>query len=70
MSIGELKSYLDENLAPRAWQRVKLRLLPQFNERGIFLHQMKDDLELDSDLMILISDSLEKIYKQRLPENL
>lgn len=69
MSIGELKNYLDSNLAPRAWQRIKLRLLPQFNAKGIFLHQMKDELELDIELLNLISNTLESIYKEKLPES-
>lgn len=70
MLIGKLKSYLEQNESPGAWKRAQIRLLPEFNKRGLFLHSMTDDKELDRDLVMLISDTLKSIYQKGIPVTL
>lgn len=66
-TIGKVKEYLEENVAPRAWMRIQLRILPHFNERGMFLHNMTDDMQLDEATLELIAEALEDTYQEKMP---
>ena len=66
-TIGKVKEYLEENVAPRAWMRIQLRVLPHFNKKGIYLHTMTDDQSLDEDILELIAEAVEDTYQEKMP---
>lgn len=65
--IGDVKDYLNKNIAPMAWQRIQIRLLPNFKEKGFYFHTMTDDKELDQDLIRSINTAIEELYSSSLP---
>lgn len=54
-AIGTVKDYLKNNITSKAWERIQLRLLPEYKERGLYLHTMTDEKELDNLMMRLIN---------------
>lgn len=66
-TIGKVKEYLEENVAPRAWMRIQLRILPYFNKKGLYLHTMTDDQSLDEDILELIAKAVEDTYQEQMP---
>ena len=67
MKIGEIKNYLNQNIAPMAWQRIQIRLLPEFKAKGFYFHTMTDDRELDSDIVNDINAAIKDLYGEPLP---
>jgi hypothetical protein len=47
MKVGTIKKIANEQLSPLAWQRVLLRILPDLNSAGYFLHEINDELNFD-----------------------
>ncbi len=66
-TIGEVRSFLEKNMTPMVWNRLQIKLLPAFREKGFFLHTMTDEKELDDDLLALIDGALFEMYHERLP---
>lgn len=66
-TIGKVKEYLEDNVAPRAWMRIQLRVLPHLNKKGLFLHTMTDDQTLDEEILELIAEAVEDAYQAKMP---
>lgn len=66
MTVKRIKGYIEQNATPHAWLRVQLRLLPHFNKRGLFLHTMKGNEQLDEELVQLIRQELKDTYQLKL----
>jgi len=67
MKVGKIKSWLSDEYTPFTWQRVCMRLLPQFRAEGLFFHQIKDDVELSDQLVEQINQVLMELYQANLP---
>lgn len=65
--IQDVKNYLNSNVAPMAWQRIQIRLLPDFNKKGFFFHTMTDDRVLDAELIVNIDSTVKELYNLSLP---
>ncbi|MBL6448001.1 hypothetical protein JMN32_16915 [Fulvivirga sp. 29W222] len=66
-TIGDVKNYLNQKITSMAWQRIQMRLLPEFNKRGIFLHAITDSMQIDRDLMAAINTAVNTLYNESLP---
>ncbi len=64
--IGVVKQWCDENLEPKAWYRIALRMTPQFKEHGVILFLL-DKTELPDSLLGLINKEVKKTYNKSLP---
>lgn len=70
MKIGEIKSWLSHEFTPFTWQRIVMRLLPEFREEGLYFHHISDDKELSNRLVELIDQTLSELYKTNIPKHL
>ncbi len=70
MKIGPIKAWILENKDPLVWQRILLRLLPDFREEGFFFHTITDDAVLSPNLLSKIDNALFELYQTRLPDDL
>ena len=70
MKVGVLKDWLSSEFTPFTWQRIVMRLLPDFRAEGLFFHHLTDDMELSDNLVGLIDKTLYDLYQTNLPKNL
>lgn len=64
--VATVKSWINVNASPFAWQRILFKLLPDFKKEGFFFHTIKDDSHLSLTLLEKISEALFDIYKLKL----
>ncbi|WP_291725507.1 hypothetical protein [Bernardetia sp.] len=64
--VAVIKSWINNNASPFAWQRILFKLLPEFKKEGFFFHTIKDDSELSPNLLEKISEALFDAYKIKL----
>ena len=64
--VATIKSWINTNASPFAWQRILFKLLPEFKKEGFFLHTIKDDSALSITLLEKISEALFDTYKLEL----
>ncbi len=64
--VATVKSWININASPFAWQRILFKLLPEFKKEGFFFHTIKDDSKLSSTLLEKISEALFDTYKLEL----
>ncbi len=69
MKLIDIKEFMDQKVAPMAWQRVQLRLLPEFNKRGIYLHKFDEEYICEEEFFLLINQTLDSLYKTTIPSN-
>lgn len=68
--VGTLKSWIDAKASPFAWQRIVLKLLPDFKKEGFFLHTIKEESNISRSLADKIRDTLFEMYKLTIPNEL
>ena len=68
MTVGDIKTWLNEELTPFTWQRIFMRILPAFREEGLYFHTISDDQELSPKLIELIDRTLADLYQVNLPK--
>ena len=64
--VATVKSWININASPFAWQRILFKLLPEFKKEGFFFHTIKDDSKLSPTLLEKISEALFDTYKLEL----
>jgi hypothetical protein len=64
--VATVKSWINVNASPFAWQRILFKLLPEFKKEGFFFHTIKDDSQLSFRLLEKISEALFDAYKLEL----
>ncbi|WP_338792080.1 hypothetical protein V9L05_16710 [Bernardetia sp. Wsw4-3y2] len=64
--VATVKSWININASPFAWQRILFKLLPEFKKEGFFFHTIKDDSKLSPTLLEKISEALLDTYKLEL----
>jgi len=67
IKVKTIREWCEDNLSPRAWQRIKIRLLPEFRKEGHFLHTLGDDITLSNNLVAAIGQTIKDIYQKTLP---
>ncbi len=70
MKVAEVKFWLEENVTPFAWQRIMIKSLPHFQKEGFYMHTIKDESILKSNLLSLIDKNLYELYKENLPSTM
>lgn len=70
MKVGKVKSWIFDNMDPLVWQRITLRLLPDFREEGFFFHTINDDSVMSRVLTTKVDQTLFDLYKKHLPSEL
>ncbi|MFZ6008797.1 MAG: hypothetical protein ACOYXT_00500 [Bacteroidota bacterium] len=70
VTVGQIRNFLETGIGINSmvWKRIQLRILHKLNAKGFFMHEMTDDKELDAELVSLISQTLDEICSERLPE--
>jgi hypothetical protein len=61
--VATIKSWINVNASPFAWQRILFKLLPEFKKEGFFFHTIKDDSKLSPTLLEKISEALFETYQ-------
>lgn len=61
--VATVKSWININASPFAWQRILFKLLPEFKKEGFFFHTITDDSKLSPTLLEKISEALFDAYK-------
>ncbi|WP_338766497.1 hypothetical protein WAF17_03910 [Bernardetia sp. ABR2-2B] len=64
--VATIKSWINLNASPFAWQRILFKLLPEFKKEGFFFHTIKDESQLPPTLLEKISEALFDTYKVEL----
>jgi hypothetical protein len=67
MQVSKIKTWMAEATTPFAWQRVTIKLLPEFQKEGIYLHMIKDDTLLSKSLLSIIEKSIFEMYQINFP---
>lgn len=70
MKVKKVKNWCDATLTPLAWQRILIRLLPEFRQEGYFLHNINDESTLSESLLAHINRTLSDLYQINLPTQL
>ena len=63
MKVKFIKQKVSEHLTPTAWQRVLLRILPDLNAAGLFLHNITDDYDVNGRILEKVRQNFIEIYK-------
>ena len=67
--VAVIKSWINTNASPFAWQRILFKLLPEFKKEGFFFHTIQDDSKLPTSLLKKISEALFDTYQIELSTN-
>lgn len=67
IKVKTIRQWCESNLAPMAWQRIIIRLLPEFRKEGFFLQTIHDESILSADLLDRINRVITEVYQVRLP---
>lgn len=70
MKVGTIKRWLGSEFTPFTWQRIMMRLLPEFRAEGMPVHQLTDDAELNDRLFGLVNQAVQDLYQTTIPNNL
>ncbi len=70
MYVHTLKDWLDQHTTPFVWQRILIKLLPEFRQAGFYLHTIKDETELNPTLIQSINKCLYELYQIQLPNEI
>ena len=70
-TVGQIKNYIGSGIEtqPLVWKRIQLRILHHLNAKGLFMHEMTDDKVLDKEIVLLISQSLDDLGCEKLPDS-
>ncbi|MCP4459750.1 MAG: hypothetical protein GY816_17265 [Cytophagales bacterium] len=63
------KNWCNQNISPQAWSRIVLRSIPEIRKIGLEMKDLdepKDNLNLDEDVMKLLSKSLDDLYQMKI----
>jgi hypothetical protein len=67
IEVKKVKKWAKENCPPLSWQRVVFRILPQLNQKGVFLHFLeKDNYQLSQEVFLLINQTFFEIFKKKM----
>ena len=71
IKVLTLKNWCIKNITPLAWQRIIIKVLPQFRDRGFDLNVLEEppaDLMFGDEEFTLFSGALDEIYKISFPK--
>jgi hypothetical protein len=63
MLVRTLRQEVEQRSSPLGWQRVMLRMLPEFRKEGLFFQNIKDDLVLPSHLVDKVAKEVFALYQ-------
>jgi hypothetical protein len=70
MQVSKIKSWLEVSITPFAWQRITIKLLPEFQREGLYLHNIKDETLLSKNLVENIEKALFELYQINFPSEM
>ncbi len=65
-----IKQWCEENITPVAWQRITMKMLGHFREKGLSLTDLESpnaSLMLASDSVTLITQTISEMYQIEVP---
>lgn len=73
MNALKIKNWCDENITPMAWQRIVMKNLDIFKERGWGLSEMSNPNEsivLDATMSNAVKATIKDLYQIDIPETI
>lgn len=70
MRVYLVKQWSKENCPPFSWERVLFRLLPDFKQEGLFLHLVKDETILSTNLSEKVRGQYAELYAREIPKEI
>lgn len=70
LTVGDIKTWADREVAPMAWYRISLRLAPTFRSHGVMGFLLAHTPIKEQELIQRIDDEFYSVYRARLPQSL
>lgn len=69
VSSSIVKKWCDENITPLAWQRIVMKNLDAFKQRGLSMTELEKEITLDEELLGIVKDTIKNMYQIEIPSS-